>query len=80
MADDQHAYRPIPPARRCDCGSGLPSSWAHDARGIEIARVCPRCEEQVLAGYRGEVLEDGSYELDEDVDGDAGFGFGILDD
>jgi hypothetical protein len=64
----------------CRCGSGLPSSWAVDARGVELARVCPRCEQRVLAAYRPEVLHDGSYELDEDVDGDAGFGFGILDD
>ena len=64
----------------CRCGSGLPSSWAVDARGIELARVCPRCEEQALAGFRPEVFHDGSYELDEDVDPDDGFGFGILDD
>ena len=64
----------------CRCGSGLPSAWAHDARGVEIARVCPRCESAVLAHYRPEVLHDGAYELDEDVDADDGYGFGILDD
>jgi len=64
----------------CRCGSGLPSAWAVDARRVEIARVCPRCEERVLAGYRPEVLTDGSYEIDEDVDADDGYGFGILDD
>jgi len=64
----------------CPCGSGLWSSWAHDARGVELARVCPRCEEQVLACYRPEVLYDGSYELDEDVEPDDGFDFGLLDD
>lgn len=66
---------PIP----CRCGSGLDSVWAHDARGVELARVCPRCEERVLAAYRPEILWDSDFELDEDVEPDDGFGFGILD-
>lgn len=67
-------------ARPCGCGSGLPSTWAVDARGIEIARVCPRCEAAVLARYRPEILADGAYELDEDVEPDWADVFGTLDD
>jgi hypothetical protein len=55
-------------ARPCGCGSGQPSWWEHDARGIELARVCPRCVDRVLARYRPEVLHDGGYEADEDID------------
>ena len=77
---DQDEDVPTTHARPCRCGSGLPSSWAVDARGVELARVCPRCEERVLAGYRPEVLHDGAYELDEDIDADDGFGFGLLGD
>lgn len=54
--------------RICNCGSGLPSWWAKDARGIELARVCDQCEERKLAGYRPEVLTDSNYEADEDIE------------
>lgn len=56
------------PVRRCWCGSGLPSRWAHDARGIELGRVCDRCETQTLSRFRPEVLYDGAYEADEQID------------
>jgi len=58
-------------ARPCSCGSGQPSWWEHDARGIELARVCPRCVDRVLARYRPEVLHDAGCELDEDVEPDG---------
>ena len=32
------------------------SWWAHDARGIPLARVCDECEDQVLSRYKPEVL------------------------
>jgi hypothetical protein len=57
-------------SRPCPCGSGLSSRWANDARGIPLARVCPKCREQKLSGYRPEVLTDGNYSADEDIDGD----------
>ena len=57
-------------ARPCDCGSGHPSQWAYDARGIELAKVCPKCEAAKLARFRPEVLCDASYEMDEPVDPD----------
>jgi hypothetical protein len=57
-------------ARLCDCGSGHPGRWAFDARGIELAKVCPQCETAKLATFRPEVLWNGSYETDEPVDPD----------
>jgi hypothetical protein len=57
-------------ARPCPCGSGLTSRWRNDARGIPLARMCPKCEEQKLSHYRPEVLTDSNYETSEDIDGD----------
>ena len=57
-------------ARPCPCGSGLTSRWANDARGIPLARVCPKCREQKLSGYRPEVLTDSNYEADEPIEED----------
>lgn len=57
-------------ARPCPCGSGLTSRWANDARGIPLARVCPKCREQKLSGYRPEVLTDSNYDADEPIEGD----------
>jgi hypothetical protein len=56
------------PIRLCPCGSGEPSWWAKDARGIEIARVCVKCEAEKLSGYRPEVLTDPNYAADEDIE------------
>jgi hypothetical protein len=44
------------PIRTCPCGSGLPSWWLCDARGIELCRVCDRCERGKKARYRPEIL------------------------
>jgi hypothetical protein len=65
--------------RSCRCGSGLLSTWEYDARGVELARVCDECRERVLLAYRPEVLVDPDYELDEDLEPDIGYGFGIDD-
>ena len=32
------------------------SWWAKDAQGIELCRVCDRCEDEKLARYRPEIL------------------------
>lgn len=32
------------------------SWWAHDAQGIELCRVCEKCEREKLARYRPEIL------------------------
>jgi hypothetical protein len=51
--------------RPCPCGSGLPSRWQHDARGIELCRTCVRCHTDRMKGYRPEVLADPNYEADD---------------
>ncbi len=57
--------------RECNCGSGKASWWAHDARGIELCRVCEVCEERKLAGYRPEILSGYSQEdVDEPIEPD----------
>lgn len=54
--------------RPCPCGSSLPSWWATDARGIELCRVCDKCEKEQLAKYRPDVLDDPNYWSDEPID------------
>lgn len=39
-----------------------------DARGIYIAKVCDKCREEKLAGYRPEIFSDTGYETDEPVE------------
>lgn len=58
------------PSRPCPCGSGLDSHWEHDARGIPLARVCPKCKAKRLSGYRADVLTDPNYPADEPIDED----------
>lgn len=47
-------------ARQHECLNGEISEefswWAKDARGIELCRVCDKCEEQKLSRYRPEIL------------------------
>lgn len=59
-----------PDARPCPCGSGLPSAWEFDARGIELGRMCDACREDRLAQFRPEVLTSANYEHDEPIDED----------
>lgn len=54
----------------CPCGSGKPSWWESDARGIPLARVCETCVDKVLARYRPDVLNNPNYEADEPIDED----------
>jgi hypothetical protein len=54
--------------RPCKCGSGLPSRWFLDARGIELERACDVCWPKEKLKYRKDVLEDPNYETDEDID------------
>jgi hypothetical protein len=56
--------------RPCTCGSGKPSTWQKDARGIPLCRTCDDCHAQKMSGYRPEVLTDGDYEADEPIEGD----------
>lgn len=54
--------------RPCNCGSGKPSWWENDARGIPLARVCDKCKKQKLAGFRPDVLTNPGYEVDEPIE------------
>lgn len=56
--------------RPCPCGSGLPSSWQYDARGIELCRTCNQCRVEKLKAYRPDVLSDPNYWADEAIDDD----------
>jgi len=42
------------------CVGGVPSEepswWAKDAQGIELCRVCSKCEKEKLSRYRPEIL------------------------
>lgn len=55
-------------SRPCPCGSGLPSSWQRDARGIELCRTCERCHDEKMSRYRADVLSDSNYEADEPIE------------
>jgi len=57
--------------RSCPCGSGLPSSFNFDARGIILPRTCNACHAKKMATYRPEVLVNPNYDLmDEVLDND----------
>jgi hypothetical protein len=56
--------------RACPCGSGKPSSWQFDARGIELCRTCDDCHDRKMAGFRPEVVSNPNYYADEAIDGD----------
>lgn len=58
--------------RPCPCGSGKPSQWVNDARGIPLARVCKDCKDEKLKGFRPEVLTDPNYFTEEPVEPDSG--------
>lgn len=52
----------------CHCGSGKPSWWENDARGIPLARVCEDCMESRLKGFRLDVLSNPNYETIEPIE------------
>ena len=60
--------------RPCPCGSGEPSWWENDARGIPLARVCDHCITEKLKGYRPDVLTDSNYWSDEPIEADDLYG------
>lgn len=63
-----------PDARPCNCGSGFPSHWEDDARGIPLDRVCPKCREAKLKKYRPEVLTNPHYWTDEPIEPEDSYG------
>ena len=52
----------------CTCGSGKPSSWQYDARGIPLRRTCTSCHKREMGRYRPEVLTDSNYWADEPIE------------
>lgn len=56
--------------RPCPCGSGLPSVWRNDARGIPLCRTCTKCHVERMRGYRADVLTNPDYEATEAIDED----------
>jgi hypothetical protein len=56
--------------RPCPCGSGLPSLWQYDARGIELCRTCDKCHSKRMLGYRADVLYNPNYQVDEQIEAD----------
>lgn len=46
------------------------SYWVNDARGIPLARVCEKCEDEKLAKFRPEVLTDSNYAANEEIEPD----------
>ena len=54
--------------KRCYCGSGKPSYWQHDARGIPLCRTCDDCHKAQMAKYRQDVLSDPNYWADEPIE------------
>lgn len=58
----------------CSCGSGLPSRWQYDARGIELCRTCDACHEHRMSRWRPDVLTDPNYPAIEEIDGDPAVG------
>lgn len=57
--------------RPCACGSGLPSTWASDARGIPLFRTCVRCHSRKMDGIRADVRNRPNYEADEYIEEDC---------
>ena len=53
---------------KCPCGSGEYSEAICDARGIYVARVCDKCKDERLKGYRPEIFTDNQYEADEPIE------------
>ena len=51
--------------RPCPCGSGKPSEWQFDGRGIELCRTCVDCHARQMARYNPVILD---YYTQEDVD------------
>lgn len=58
----------VPRNRPCRCGSGEPSYWINDARGIPLTRVCDQCRAERTEGFRPDVINDPNYWTDEPVD------------
>ena len=52
----------------CSCGSGEQSYWLRDGYGIELCKVCDKCEKEKLSHYRSDIME--RYDCDEPIEED----------
>jgi hypothetical protein len=43
--------------RICPCGSGLPSQWQFDGKGIPLTRTCPACHKKKMSGFNPVILK-----------------------
>jgi len=59
-----------PKERPCPCGSGRMSWWLHDCYGIELDRVCSKCEDKVRARYTPETFTGYRHLTDEPIEPD----------
>lgn len=67
--------------RPCPCGSGKPSQWTFDARGIPLFRTCGACMGAKLKKVRPDVLTDPDYWSDEPIEPEEpGKGLDVLED
>ena len=57
-------------SRPCPCGSGEPSMWQNDARGIPLCRTCDACHDEKMQRYRPDVLDDPGYDAEEPIEED----------
>lgn len=55
---------------KCPCGSGRPSQWQYDAKGIALFRTCTACHTRKMDSVREDVKTDPNYWTDEPVEGD----------
>lgn len=54
--------------RPCPCGSGKPSTWQFDARGIPLCRTCQDCHKEKMSKYRKDVLTNPRYVANEPIE------------
>jgi hypothetical protein len=50
------------------CDSGLYHEEVYDARCIFVGKVCEKCREENLGGFRSDIFTDPNYPVDEPVD------------
>lgn len=68
MTTLDHMGMPIVDRNTCSCGSGEAAWWENDARGIPLAKVCSKCIDEKLSGFRQDVRSDPNYWADEPIE------------
>ena len=52
----------------CHCNSGLHSEEVFDGHGIYLCRVCDKCKDERLKGFRSDIFD--NYQTDEQIEED----------